>query len=175
MPGSLTVAEEEVTKALRTKSSREFKARVGKVGAVVRRGSVTRKGSPCTCGSVGTTDRDSSSNRDVWEDGDVDQRCRCRFESFPAIHPILIWHWRDAAYGLPGARWAVSQVQRAQSGCPKLVPPIRCATKSSIGGGFRQFDLRTVFQRRAVVMRTVPILRGPFRNAPRIAMDEGWH
>ena len=32
-----------------------------------------------------------------------------------------------------------------------------------------QFDLRTV----SVVMRTVPpILRGPFRNAPRIATDE---
>ena len=36
-----------------------------------------------------------------------------------------------------------------------------------------EFDLRTVFQRRAVVMRTVPpILRGQFRNTLRVAMDE---
>ena len=34
-------------------------------------------------------------------------------------------------------------------------------------------SLRTVFQRRAVVMRTVPpFFRGPFRNALRVAMDE---
>ena len=72
-------------------------------------------------GSLGTTDRHSSSNRDVWEDGDVDRRCRCRFESFPAVHP----------YGLRGVRvgaastqdlltvnrtLSVSQVQRVQPG-----------------------------------------------------------
>ena len=44
-------------------------------------------GASVSDGSVGTTDRDSSSNREVWEDGDVDRRCRCRFESFQRLTP----------------------------------------------------------------------------------------
>ena len=61
---------------------------------------------------------------------------------------------------------------------PPLVPPIAFVVppRAALVEGFAsldEFDLRTVFQRRAVVMRTIPpILRGPFRNALRIAMDE---
>ena len=62
------------------------------------------KGASVSNGSIGTTDRNSSSSGPVWEDGDVDRRCRCRFESLPAIHPILIGKSRDAAYGLRGVR-----------------------------------------------------------------------
>ena len=62
------------------------------------------KGASVSNCSVGTTDRDSSSSGPVWEDGDVDRRCRCRFESLPAIHLILIGKSRDAAHGLRGVR-----------------------------------------------------------------------
>ena len=57
---------------------------------------------------------------------------------------------------------------------PPLLPPIAFVMppRAVLVEGFAsldEFDFRTVFQRRAVVMRTVPILRGPFRNALRIA------
>ena len=61
---------------------------------------------------------------------------------------------------------------------PNLVPPIAFVVppRAALVEGFAsldEFDLRTVFQRRAVVMRTIPpILRVPFGNALRIAMDE---
>ena len=80
---------------------------------------------------------------------------------------------------------SVSQVQRVQEGVQNwehaddpLLPPIAFVMppRAALVEGFAsvyQFDLSTVFQRRAVVMRIVPpILRGPFRNALRIAMDE---
>ena len=61
---------------------------------------------------------------------------------------------------------------------PPLLSPIAFVMppRAVLVEGFASLDecdFRTVFQRRAVVMRTVPpILRGPFWNALRIAMDE---
>ena len=117
----------------------------------------------------------------------------------------MIGEWRDAAYGLRGVRvgeashpgpsdsesdtvslpGSESSARVSEGGehadDPPLLPPIAFVMppRAVLVEGFAsldEFDLRTVFQRRAVVMRTMrtvpPILRGPFQNALRIAMDE---
>ena len=79
---------------------------------------------------------DSSSNGEVWEDGDVDQ-CRCRFESFP------VTGFSDSesdTVSLPGSESSARVSEGGEhADDPPLLPVAFVATKSSIGGGFRQF------------------------------------
>ena len=121
------------------------------------------------------TDKDSTSNRQAgWMETLIDDRCRC--VRFPAISvQELSTVNRTLSCQSPKFIEFRKGVQKLGNRSSSPSNCIRYATKSSVGGGFRmdEFDLRTVFQCRAVVMRTVPpILRGPFRNALRIAMDE---
>ena len=127
-------------------------------------------------------------------------RHRCRLESFPAIHPHVDWEmvrrniWvRSVQVGeashpgpfdsesdtvsLPGSESSGRVSKNWEHAEDPLLPPIAFVMppRAALVEGFVWMSLTFALcsRRRAVVMRTVPpILRGPFRNALRIAMDE---